>query len=439
MRLRFGLLALLALAVLPAPASAQITSSVGTAPGGSFTGIESGVRASGQVRVDFHGNGVSGSVTWSPGRSGGLVAFGYRDQGKRSEAGFLGIGEELGYGGQGGTSARVRREGGGLCADVASSAASVDSPKRPGSSVEVALFGASEVLRTRCAGPLTSDLASLLPTRAIAERAMRRGGVKLDFSADREFTAHGFEGTLHSDVVLKVGKAQSLFTENGPPPDGVKTRRFRMLEVFFRIESVSGSLVTSVHGLADPDLCGPLDACGLAATITATPTASSGDGYAFAYGPASHSKRELRQALGLRPGPIPNGVQRAAYFEWDDTGAVTSELTRSGAPACSDSAPITDGGLLDVELDGKIARPRYYGSGALRTRCPGPSASDAGVLARGRLPLRALTARRATLRLRQGSRPFSANGYGGSTSADITVNVRRTRIQDTVSVDLVGG
>jgi hypothetical protein len=61
------------------------------------------------------------------------------------------------------------------------------------------------------------------------------------------------------------------------------------------------------------------------------------------------------------------------------------------------------------------------------------------VLARGRLPLRALTARRATLRLRQGSRPFSANGYGGSTRADITVTVRRTRIQDTVSVDQVGG
>jgi hypothetical protein len=441
MRLRLlGLVGLLAvLAATPAPASAQ-TSSIGISPGAAFTAIESSVKASGQVRVDFHGNGVAGTVTWSPGRSGALVAFGYRKDGQHSEGGFLGIGEELGYGGQGGTSARVRREGGDLCADIASSAASVDSPERAGSSVDVALFGSSEVLRTRCAGPLASDVAALLPTHTIEERAMRKGGIKLDFSAEREFAGHGFEGTLHSDVVLRVGKAQNLITEDEPPPEGVKTRRYRMLEVLFRVESVSGSVTTSLHGLADPDLCGPLDACGLAGTITTTLTASSGDGYAFAFAPARRSKRELRRALGLAPGPIPGGVQTAAFFEWDDDGTVASDLSRSGAAACSDSAPITNGGLLDVAIDSKTARARYYGFDALRTRCPGPSAVDAGVLARGSLPLRALTARRATLRLTHGGRSFDANGYSGSTRADITVSVRRVRIRERVDEDpILGG
>jgi hypothetical protein len=436
MRLRLGLLAVLALAVAPAPASAQLVSIEGTGPGGAETAIESSVKATGQVRVDFHGNGVSGTVTWSPGRSGGLAAFGYRKKGQRSEAGFLFVGEELGYGGQGGTSARVRREGGSLCADVASSAASVDIPQRAGSSLDVRLFGATETLRTRCAGPLASDIAALLPTRTIEERAMRRGGAKLDFSADREFAAHGFEGTLHSNVVLRVGKSQSLLTGEEPAPTHGK-KRDRFLEVFFRIESVSGSLTTTVSGLADPDLCGPLDACGLAGTITTMPSASSGDGYVFAFGSARHSKRDLRRAIGLAPGPIPKGVHRLGYFEWDDDGAVTADLSRAGGQGCSDTAPISDTGLVEVLFGRRLARPRYYGFGALGTRCPGPSPADAGVIASGELPMRELTARRATLRLTQGRRSFSANGYRGSTRADLTLVVRRTGIRERVVVEEV--
>src|SRR4051812_6530213 len=113
-----ALLGLLALAVAPASSAAAESdfaqiSFVGGVPGGASHGIESSVKATGQVRVDFHGNGVSGTVTWSPGSSGALLAFGYRRNGQRREAGFLSIGEELGYGGRGGPAPPGGRGGGG--------------------------------------------------------------------------------------------------------------------------------------------------------------------------------------------------------------------------------------------------------------------------------------------------------------------------------------
>lgn len=457
-----------AAAMTPAVASAQtavgdFAQTVSYSGGGGarlLSAYESFVKASGQVSVEFHGDeaagcgaahlcGVSGTVTWSPGRTGLLLAFGYRRHGQHVEAGNLIVGDELGAGGPG-TSARVRRAGGdgapdALCADVGSSIASSSPAARPGRSIALNPFGTDEVLRTRCAGPLTRDVASLLPTRTISERAVRRGGARLDFSADGEFAAHGLAGTLHSNLALRVGRGSNVLQsqQEAEPPNGTRVRRVRFLEVFYRVESVSGRVVTSVHGLTDPDLCGPLDSCGLLGTITTAPSSSNGDGYVFAYGSAKNTKRDLRRAVGLASGPVPRGVQRVGFFSWEDAGSVTSDLTRAGAPACADSTPLAGGGLLDLGFSGTHATARLYGGdvilGAdpLRTRCPGPSSSDArGGLASGTVPLQALGARRATFRLTRGT-SLDANGYRGATRADLTVAIRRTRVHDRVEVDHV--
>lgn len=439
-----ALAAPLVLAAAPAPASAQVFTqiSIGTGPGGAapVTALESPVKVTGEVRVDFHGNGFAGTVTWNPGRRADLVALGFRKHGQRVENGFLSIGDDLGSPGAGATSERVRRDGGDLCADVGSSLATVDSPDRPGSGLALTLFGSGEVMRTRCAGPVGRDVAGLLPTRTIDERTMRRGGATLDFSADGEFSAHGLSGTVHSDLVLKVGKAISLLGGSRDElPGPTKAIRTRFLEVDFDVEQVSGQVVTSVQGLDDPDLCGPLDACGLAGTVTAAPSVSSGDGFLLAFGSAKHSRRDLERALGLVPGRPPRGVHRAGSFGWAENGTVTSDLTRAGAPACHDSAPLVDDGVVDLGFGRGSApvRAAYSGLGALRTRCPGPDASDAGVLARGSIPLRELTSRRATLHLSRGGGAFSANGYRGSSRAALDVTVRRTHIRHFVEVDRI--
>jgi hypothetical protein len=450
-----------ALATAPSPDFRQTVTFFGGGGARPLSAYESSVKPSGEVTIEFHGDeaagcaaahlcGVSGTVTWSPARSGILLAFGYRSHGEHFEAGYLVVGDELGYGGGPGTSARVRRTGDGgapdsLCADVGSSIASSSPAPRLGTSIALNPLGTDEVLRTRCAGPLTRDVGSLLPTRTISENAVRRGGAKLDFSADGEFTGHGLAGTLHSNVVLRVGKGSNLLQsqQESAPPERTRKQRTRFLEVFYRVESVSGRVVTSVRGLADPDLCGPLDSCGLLGTITTTPSSSKGDGYVFAYGSAKHTRRELRRAVGLEPGPVPRGVQRVGYFSWEDAGSVTSDLSRAGVPACADSAPLAGGGLLDLGFSNKHATARYYGGdvilGAdpLRTRCPGPGTSDATAgLAAGRLPLQALGARRSTLRITRGT-SLNANGYSGVTRADLTVTIRRTRIRNRVEVETV--
>jgi hypothetical protein len=449
-------------AAAPSAASAQALSFFGGSQ--PLTAVESSVKATGTVSVDFHGDeasgcaaahlcDVSGTVTWDPGRRGDLFAFSYRSKGQRFEDGFLALGGELGFGGTAVTSARVRRAGSDgtsqpLCADVSPSIETSSGGPRRGSSLKLRLFGADEVLRTRCAGPLTSDVASLMPARVISEGALRRGSARVDFSADGQFAGHGLAGTLHSDVVLRLAKAaNALDSPQGPPPKGSRTRRVRFVQVSYRVERVSGQVVTSVQGLTDPDLCGPLDSCGLLGSITTRPSASSGYGYLTAFGSAKHSKHEMLRSLGVVAGAPPPGVETFGGFSWTrDSGSVTSDLSREGAPACADSVPLVGGGTVGIVFSGTHATAGYLGSGLsaagdpLRTRCPGPSGDDAGGdngLATGRLAPRTFAARRVTLRLSRGG-SFEGDGYRGSTSADLTVVARRTGIQQQVVVEQVG-
>jgi hypothetical protein len=285
----------------------------------------------------------------------------------------------------------------------------------------------------------------MLPSRSLDERAVRRGGAKLDFSATGDFAAHGYAGTMRSDVVVTVKKGTDLLAEerNHEPPDSGRQERNRYLQVDYRVEAVSGQVVTHFHGLSDPDLCGPLDSCGLLGTITAVPSFREGSGSIYAFGSARHSRRELRQAVGLVPGsgPVPRGVRRVAIFEWDETSDVTSNMTRDGAPGCTDSDSLAGGGLVELRFVRRHATALLYGGSVqsggdpLRTRCPGPSGDDAARgLATGTISLRRLGARRATLRLTRGT-SFSTNGYRGATTPSLSVEIRRTRISEHVQDD----
>lgn len=426
--------------------------------------LQSAVRPSGFVSVSFHGDeasgcvaahlcGVSGTVTWRPSGVGLLFAYGAVQGGQRIENGLLVFGDDP-SGAPTATSARVRRAEvpDALCADAGVPLTIADAVPRPGSSVAVSLtgspgadLGGAELLRTRCAGPMTADVASLLPVRSIGERAMRRGGAKLDFSADGSFAAHGLAGTLHSTLVLRVGSAGSGSQGGGGGTGRTHTIRTRFLEVDYRIEHASGQVAAAVAGLTDPDLCGPLDACGLMGTVTLAPQASDGQGYVIAYGSARHSVRELRRALGLAPGPRPRGVRRAGFLSWDhDGGSVTSDLSRAGEPACADSAPVTGGGSVDLGFSGSQIDAGYSagfpgGADPLQTRCPGPNAGDVSggtPLATGHLPLHALRGGRLTIRLTR-ARGYSSDGYSGTSRADVTVVARRTGIRTSVQTDRV--
>jgi hypothetical protein len=451
------LLVLLAAMAAPSAAGAQVSVFDVSTGDQSLTFVEAPLHVTGAVSVDFHGDqaagceaarlcGVSGTVTWNPSGPGTLLAFGFRDaDGTHAEQGYLSFGDQ-----RGDTSprptvySRVQR-GDALCADVGSTdSAAFGSGPTPGRSLEIGLLtsqgiglAAVQALRTRCAGPLAADVAGLLPTRVISERALLHHTNKLDFSAERTFSAHGLTGTVHSTVVFHLGRgagADNQSDQSFPGPTRVVRRR--SLEVRYRVEQVSGQVVTGLRGLADPDLCGPLDSCGLAGSVTVAPRASAGDADVFVEAPARHPWSDLRRAAGLAPGAVPRGVRTYGYVSWpNDHGTTASDLARYGAPDCADSEPLL-GGSVALRFSSGLVHAVYGdteepGAELLATRCPGPGLNDvapAGALATTTVPLRTFGARRVTLRIAHGH-TYASDGYRGSVSPDVTLVLRRTKIK----------
>jgi hypothetical protein len=472
MRRLAAIAAVLALSAAPAPAArAQGLIIFGTSKGVKVTDIEFfRAKLTGGVSVEFHGDsaagcaehglcGVSGTVTWSPAGIAELGAIGFREHGQRFESGLIAFAGENDSGTGGGrpTSAHVRRAGGaggapsGLCADSSAQEFGLaDLGTQAGSSLAVSLTGAGggfvapDNFRTRCAGPSRADVRDLLPTRILSARELRRGRITLDYTADRSFATSGLAGTLHSDVTVRLGAARRLDLRSpqggaGEPP--FPTRRRRHLEVAYRIERVSGQAVTSVGGLTDPDLCGPLDSCGLLGTVTVAPRATDGSLFVDASAAAGRSDRDLRRAVGLAPGPPPSGITVFGGGSWDsDFGTVTSSLTRAGAADCRDEAAIAGGGSLSLAFTRRGVRAAYgdtdggSGSDPLRTRCEGPGLADVArsrPLASGVVPLRAFGRSHVTLRLTSGA-AFSSDGYSGRTAPDVTVELQRVRVSRSV-------
>jgi hypothetical protein len=265
MRLARHVAALAVLSVLcPAAAHARGGGRGFVVTGGNGTRtvgiVESEIKLTGAITVDFHGDAaagcsaahlcdVGGTVHWNPSGAAALFAVGYRERGRRFEQAYLNIGDFSGDERPLRTSARVRRDGAGgsLCADAALGESTSGSGNATrGSSVELRLIDppsrdnpSGEVLRTQCAGPMTRDVAALLPARKVGERALVRGHRTLDFSVDRTFAAHGLAGTLHSTVQMKLlgGHRYPVSALEGRP-SRTRTRRRRAVQIEYRVQRV---------------------------------------------------------------------------------------------------------------------------------------------------------------------------------------------------------
>src|SRR5439155_13225434 len=124
-----------------------------TGGGSGGHAVNSRLKVTGSVTVEFRGDeaagcaaahlcGVTGTVRWNPAGPGSVLAFGYREHGKRFEQGYLTFGDPSGEGQPIRTSARVRRTGvpGSLCADGAIRDAETGGAPRRGSSIEFRLL-----------------------------------------------------------------------------------------------------------------------------------------------------------------------------------------------------------------------------------------------------------------------------------------------------------
>jgi hypothetical protein len=418
---------------------------------------QAGVRVSGQVIVSFHSDRAagceaafrcdvrSGTIRWTPRTRGQLSLLG---QPGRRLTGYLSLFGEAETTVD--TLAVVERsasDGSHVCADARVSsyfAAPLASVGRRGLRFGLrsrpGVFGplTATNLVTSCGGPLPADALRGLPTRAVSLRALRAAPSRIDLSGSVPFSSGGFAGTVESTVLVRLQKARVRRPRLRPrrvTPRRSSRPPIRQIAVEYRLARMTGSVPVEVAG--NPRACLPLDACGLAGTLTVTPGPARAEAYVVAYGRLPRAV--LRRAVGLAPGPPPRKVGVYGYLAWDRArGTMTADLQRDGIPACRDSTRIRNGFIaLGVRGRRVTARLGYGaeelgGAGALVTRCPGPMFSDLGRstrLAIGRIPRSALGRRRVELHLDQGATALTP-GYTLRSRPNLTVVLEREKVEE---------
>jgi hypothetical protein len=450
---------LAAVLALVMPAAAAATSSSALIIGGPGTGkarqTQIPVRVHGALTVRFGGGdpapgcpaagtcAYSGRVTWEPPSHGTLYVIEFGRHHKRVEA-FLAFDAVEGDTGHDPV-AQVQREdtggGPGVCGDLVGSDFFELPLSTRGREVDVGLrdLAAAGSLHTRCAGPLGSDLAPLLPSQAIRVGKLRRGRMSVDLTGKRDFSTHGFTGDVASSLVLDL-----LAPDVQPkPPSGTgqtQVIRRRVVTARYAVERLAGTEQVAFAGLAD-GRCGPFDACGAFGGVALSPAARAGSVVLEAEAAASRPGRDLRAALGLAAKGRRRGVHVYGHGSWSGHGRSEATVTRSGAPTCRDSVELT-GGDLAAGRRGSTMRIEYLGGGfgspsdPLRTRCPGPVTADlsgAGVLAGGAVPLRTFRNRHVTVVLGDRGR-LTGEAYMGTARPDLTLVLRRTSVREHVVI-----
>jgi hypothetical protein len=306
----------------------------------------------------------------------------------------------------------------------------------------------ANLFRSRCGGPLERDLVDAVPSVPLGRSALMKGGTTVDLSGIRPFAGHGFAGTVRSSVKLRLGQPRpelsqpQLGAPRRTPPSAPRT-----VIAVYDIEAVTGSVVTGFTGGAEGSLCDPLDACGASGMVRVAPAVSAGRASFVAYGPARQvSGRDLRAALGLGPGPVPHNVNASGVADWGrDTGTVAESFADGDGATCSDAVPLGAGFMTFYVGRHRVFASYGRGSGSgpdlLRTHCPGPSILDAAQnrpLATGNVPRRAFRNRRVVITLARG-RTFESEPYAGETRPALQIVLRRVRVRETLSFDVLGG
>jgi hypothetical protein len=454
---RWGLLVVVALTCggLPAVRSGSASARAAAAPAAACSGNSSSfaligrgsrlvsefdvpVCVTGQLTVTFAGDpaagcatdglcGYSGTETFAPTAEniGSLDITTTERLGRRSTSATLYIGGP----GSSVTSAVQRTFDGGTaaCSDTTASLQNLAGvfftlPVSAGRAAIDLAHASTPLLGSRCAGPLDSDVASGLPTRAVAIRALERGETTIDLGGGGQFAAHGLSGTVASTLVLTLGRAQRERQTSSVPPGARHARTFRSASVQYRIARLTGDAVVSVMSATTPAACGPFDACGLGGTLTVSPGTSAGGSTLLT---AENTKLSVGALRAELRGAGPPAARLIGYGSADVHGTVQADLTQSGN-TCSDSVAVRRftvrlarrGHWLGVSL----APLESQAADPLRTRCPGPDLGS-GILAATRLPATVL-GRPAFTAILHGV-PFTDGPYRATTDSTFALTLRR--------------
>ena len=405
--------------------------------------------ASGAITVEFHGDpaagcaqrglcDVTGSVTWRPDPHGTLSA--YRLHTPHGPALFVSaslVGEDLG-GSPSTTSATQRSAAGAACADVVTERFSPLSGQTSGGVVRIGAglsggFGGApaDIFANRCPGPLMPDVAKLLPSAAVRFSDVAKGGRTIDLAGERALSAGGFAGTVRSTLVLRMGPGHS--SRGSGQQSSASGRRVRRRELTAEYDArLTGSTAVDLTGAPGDARCAPLDACGVAGTVTLTPPAGAAEAYVDVDAPAKLSASALLASAGLAPGPRPAGVHVFGGATTNRRSTASVALTRDGAPGCTDRVATTPAAVVLTFTGDRVTAGLTGGVGdVLHTRCGGPTTGDMvgeGLLASGSVPLAAMRAPAVTIPLTQG-RSFDAGAWRGRVRPSLQLVLRRKKVR----------
>ena len=432
-----------AIPVRPSGSSTPLRLGAVTGTATSFTQIP--VRLRGALTVQFHGDqatgcaarglcGFSGTVIWQPPSTGMLDADTFHEHGRTEYDVSLDLssqGFSLGPPVNGGvTTADVRFAPNGAagssstCTDAAPAGSDIEMPVHL-RAASLSLAAASpSLLGTRCAGPLQSDIASLLARRVVDVATLAHGHAGVSLVSSSDFAVHGLAGTVTSTVQLRLGRPHTervpdLSSSPGPA-------KFRTVAVSYRAH-LDGNVVTHVHG--DPSSCAPLGSCGANGTFALHVHSTPGT---LLLGAVTRKRRPLRDALtalGLRKGGNPRGVFVLGFFIARGPATYAVEMAQ-GAIRCTDTAPGGLGAVLVTTTRGRLEAAFGPEQQAPHLRCPGPTVSPENGLASGTARLGRLTRHGGTIRLGTGVK-LNDDGYTESTTSNLALTLSRPKVKIT--------
>jgi hypothetical protein len=290
---------------------------------------------------------------------------------------------------------------------------------------ELAQVSSPSLIQTRCAGPMIGDVASALPKPEVSFAAIRHGDMTIGLGGRHRFDSHGFAGTVDSTLSARLAKPRRPQRQQNGATFG-PGERYRSVALRYRT-SLSGAVVTTVDGDANPALCGPLGACGLHGTLTLdlgrSPVAEIS-----AIGPARLPYRDFLVALGLRAGTRTKQIHLYGGVSWNRGGVLRARISGGGA-TCTDSVAANgDFASLAIARHKLVAQLGSFGGGGyeFRTRCPGPLGPQ-GSLADGGAQWPPRDTAKLVIPL-GGDASFTDDGYHGQTDADLTLTMTHPRL-----------
>jgi len=398
-------------------------------------------RATGEITVTWHGDpargcaaagvcGLSGSIVLHPDLVDIFGAF-------RPDGRFY-PGEATLYATAPAVVRTRRADSSSVCLDLVDAQGAALSPtEQPGGrytfDVSTAHSFTDGLTTGRCAGPKDKQLETVFPSGILQAPLKGHRSRLFDLTGRKSFAAGPFSGEMVSTVATRVWPYLYGDESDDSSSDGSsRTRTLRLLGIAFdyRVESMSGSLLTAFNGSARP-FCVPFDSCDMSGTSSYSTSITHGDlGVAGLRVLRRGEKATRRSAMReLRTGRL--GISGDSVLPEGALAKIASNVRYADGTSCADSGETSQLAGLTVAHARRavhfvLGAEDYERGTLLRSNCQGPVDEDVigstTTFASGSVPVSALGAKSLDVKLAAAGR-FSTGAFTGARSGEIALHL----------------